>query len=131
MRFILINLIKFFHLVFALSLLGSVIFCFGALYTRSTLTFFSRLNKSMLILAPLAMITGSLLVYPKHFTFHTPWIQAAYALVTVFCVSIFMLSFFKNIINKRWMLQMVYLGLIVILVLVVHDAVTKTTFLFS
>lgn len=84
----------------------------------------------MLFISLVALITGTLLVVPKHFTFHTPWIQAAYLLITLFGLSIFLLikygSRLKPILQK-----LIYMTLILALVCVIHDAVTKTTFLFS
>lgn len=132
-----IDVLKFFHLLFTLSLLGSALVCLVVvgskkfahveLANRQTVL---QLNKWMLKIAGLAMLTGTFLVYPKHFTFHTPWIQAAYILVFVFCMSITVLVLFRDRLKHRWLLRGIYLFLILLLIGVVHDAVTKSTFLF-
>jgi uncharacterized membrane protein SirB2 len=81
----------------------------------------------MLYFSLFAILTGTLLVYPKHFTFHTPWIQAAYLLVTIFSLGILTLQKKNKI--PRLIKLFSYLILIVILIGVIHDAVTKSTFI--
>jgi hypothetical protein len=132
----LVNIIKLIHLLFALSLLGlttylsllvaTTNFSLGnaVLYQKIL-----RLNKHLLIFAFCAMLTGTLLVYPKNFSFHTPWIQAAYLFVTIFSVGILGLIWAKKtfVLQHRGMWFCSYLALLMILLIVVHDAVTKTT----
>jgi len=141
----LIHIVKFIHLVFALGLLGLAIYCllligskkFG-MTTRNHRQRIIRSNKILLLFSLLAMITGSLLVIPKHFTFHTPWIQAAYILLLVFGVGIALLTLLKRkrvsrrgISNtERFGWLVAYCFLIMILIGIVHDAVMKATFLF-
>lgn len=123
----LIHFVKFFHLLFALGLLTIVMR--SAILTGPNQSQ-TRRDKVMLGLALFALITGTLLVYPKHFTFHTPWIQAAYVLVILFCVAIVGLIYLKNKQTSRlWLVNLSYFVLAVLLMFVVHDAVTKTTFL--
>lgn len=121
----LIHLLKFFHLLLALGLLSTTLYCFILIGSKNINI--PRLNKHMLIVALLTMITGTFLVYPKYFTFHTPWIQAAYIFLIGYCLGIFFLMKYhkKNIVFGR----IIYLILLLILIFVVHDAVTKTTFL--
>jgi len=124
---LLIHFVKFFHLLFALGLLTIVMR--SAILTGPNQSQ-TRRDKVMLGLALFALITGTLLVYPKHFTFHTPWIQAAYVLVILFCVAIVGLIYLKNKQTSRlWLVNLSYFVLAVLLMFVVHDAVTKTTFL--
>lgn len=122
----LIDLIKFIHLLITLGLLGLTFHCVTA---KGTLNL-KRINVTLLSLSVLAIATGTLLVYPKHFTFHTPWIQAAYVLVVGFCLCIGSMVFFnRKICVPKNLLRGIYLILFTLLVLVIHDAVTKTTFL--
>lgn len=85
----------------------------------------------MLGLVLIAMLLGTLLVIPKHYTFHTAWIQAAYIFAGVLFLALLglinILKKKKNIIQKRFW-QAAYLFLIVILICVIRDAVTKTSF---
>jgi hypothetical protein len=94
----------------------------------------------MLLISFITMATGTLLVLPKHFTFHTPWIQAAYVLTTLYSLSIITLIFFRKkrrvkmagdklTQGQQYLWRLAYLALLFILILVVHDAVTKTRFL--
>lgn len=132
----LIDLLKFIHIIFVLGLLGAVGYCLYLVGTKRFAMFhfnqgdpITRLNKIMLYLALCAILTGTFLVYPKHFTFHTPWIKAAYVLVGFFCLVMGTLIFFKKKRHKRWW-RLIYLVMLILLVGVTHDAVTKSTFLF-
>jgi hypothetical protein len=122
---LLIALIKFIHILFTLSLLGSTLFCLASV--GSPRFQFAYFHKTILWLALFTMITGTFLVIPKHFSFHTPWIQAAYILVVLFGSGMMLLK--RNIFTKIWVQRLIYVTLITILIFVIHDAVTKTTFL--
>ncbi len=111
----LINFLKFFHVLFALSLLGSVIYCIALANSYQ----YKNINKFMLWISLFAVLTGTLLVYPKHFTFHTPWIEAAYILTFVFSLGVLLLTLLKR--NFLF----VYFLLGIILIFIIHDAVTK------
>src|SRR5437762_1129139 len=78
-----IDILKWLHLLLTLSLLGSTCFCL-VLVSRKQFDNIHKLNRLMLWLLLFALLTGTLLVYPKHFTFHTPWIQSAFILVFLF-----------------------------------------------
>ena len=106
-----IHFLKFFHLLFALGLLSGVIYCCAV----------NKINKILLVLCFFAALTGTFLVYPKHFTFHTPWIQAAYLLTLIVGIGIFFLMTTKN----KW--RFFYFLLIMLLIFITHDAVMKTT----
>lgn len=122
-------LIKFFHLLCVLSLSVSVVFCL-ALASQKKYDMIFRINKTMLVMMPFAMLTGALLVFPSHFTFHTPWIRAAFLLASSFIFAIVLLLFLQKKKNHLG-LQMIYLFLAVILILTIHDAVTRSTFLLA
>ncbi len=127
----LIDIVKFIHLLLTLSLLGSTFFCLILISFKKQDERVVRLNRLMLWLLLLTLLTGSLLVYPKHFTFKTPWIDAAYLLVFLFGGLISLLLTLKRkkyYWKPLWCVS--YVLLIVVLIGIIHDAVTKTTFLF-
>jgi hypothetical protein len=107
------HFVKFIHILCALGLLG------GTTYRFMAITF--RLNKLFLLLAGLAILTGTLLIYPTHFTFHTPWIIAAYLLTFFYILGVTLSLFLKT------PSRLIYFFLMVTLILIIHDAVTKTT----
>ena len=125
-----IAFVKCIHLLLTLGLLGSTIVCLIlAGSNKIPADFITRLNRTMLWLAAFAVLTGTLLIYPKHFTFHTPWIQAAYLLVFVFGTAVSLLVYWRNQLTSRWGWIVSYVILSGTLIAIVHDAVTKTTFL--
>jgi hypothetical protein len=111
----LIHLTKFIHVLLALSLLITTFFCLASNSIKN--------HKLILILSLVAAITGTLLVYPAHFTFHTPWIKAAYVLLGIFTLVILGLMRFK--LKKITLIIL----LAILLIFIIHDAVTKTTLL--
>ena len=122
----LIHLVKFFHILIVLSLLGGTLLC--AFPNKFKTTF--PLKKGLITLSFFAILTGTVLVYPKHFTFYTPWIKAAYLLSLFFMIGmIFFLWMEKRSISRLLMFAIVSIS-IIILLLIIHDAVTKSTFLF-
>ena len=128
------DVLKFIHLLLTLSLLGSTFLCLFLVSFKKNTFIFSEQNKNLnriiLWLLVFAVLTGTLLIYPKHFTFHTPWIQAAYVLVFL-CGAL--VSLLMSLNKKRkwpWLWSISYLLLALMLIGIVHDAVTKTTFLF-
>lgn len=118
------SLLKFLHIVVALSLVGTVISC-GVSAIRGK---FPERTRPLVALCLCALASGSLLVIPKHYTFTTPWIMAAYLLVSFF-ILITVLGFFLKK-NQRFLTTAAYLILATLLVIIIHDAVTKSTFLF-
>lgn len=134
-----INLLKFTHLLFVLGIFSLAIYCFALIGSKiflikntNTHDKFNYLNKIMVVFCVFAMLTGTLLVYPKHFTFHTPWIQAAYLFTFIvgFSAVSFILFKMQREEGYRWVWRLAYLVLISILIVITHDAVTKTTFIF-
>ena len=126
----LIDVLKFIHLLLTLSLLGLTFFCLIlASFTihPERKNRMIRLNRIILWLLGFALLTGTLLVYPKHYTFHTPWIQAAYILVFLSGAIVSMLIYFRKKIRWGWLWVVSYIFLAIILAGIVHDAVTKTT----
>ena len=129
----LVNIIKFIHLVCVLGLLGSVAYCFTLIGSKKFTRNHPRLFKTILYLSLTLLITGTILVYPKHFSFHTPWIKAAYIFLLTFCLGIIFVNqhVVKNgAISKSTLIKCTYAMLTIILLCIMHDAITKSTFLF-
>jgi hypothetical protein len=134
---LLIDIIKFIHLLCVLGLLGCILCCVRLVSRSRNVNFtilkstLNRFNLSVLALSVIAMMTGTLLVYPKHFSFHTPWIQAAYLCLMVFCAGIGLLGIklrkITMTLKSYSILNFSYLLFFMILLLIIHDAVTKTT----
>lgn len=125
-----IDVIKFIHVMLALSLLGLV--ATHALRSRAmghaiVSEHVNGFIRHIIPLSLLALLTGTLLVYPKHFTYHTPWIEAAYTLLITFILIWFALHFLaKRRAIPRWLGSFIYIISLVILLGIIHDAVTKT-----
>lgn len=132
----LVNIIKFIHLLCVIGLLGGVILCITSMRSKAfnNSISLSTVNKTLVWLGILALLTGTLLVHPKNFTFHTPWIQAAYLLLAGFILGILFIkrySLRQKSKLGRFTTQLLYLILSIVLILIMHDAVTKTTFIKS
>jgi uncharacterized membrane protein YozB (DUF420 family) len=134
----LVNCLKFLHLLCVLSLFGTLIYGFVCI-SRKNISAIISIHQVIIVISLLAMLTGTFLVHPKHFTFHTPWIKAAYLLLITFCIGITLLknraakikpASFSSRQRMAWQITYVILGSV--LILITHDAVTKTTLsLFS
>ncbi len=123
----LIHFIKFFHVLIALGLLSMTGYCLLQVDPKNQAKI-NQLNKALLLLSPFALITGTLLVHPKEYSFHTHWIIAAYLFLLIFSAMIAYLIHLKSTFSGKWRWRAVYLLLMGILLFIVHDAVTKTTF---
>lgn len=78
----------------------------------------------------LAAITGCLLVYPKGYTFHTPWIEAALLLASTVIVGLLVMHGLQGPSQKKTyglLRSLLSLFLLIILLVIIHDAVQKTT----
>lgn len=129
-----IDIIKFIHLLTTLGLIGLAVYCLALTLSTQFASLFpnpsqkiSRLNRAMLLLTGIALMTGTLLVYPKHFTFHTHWIDVAYAAVLAVGALLIICSRVKI---SRSVSLLFYLFLIIIFLVVTHDAISKSTFIF-
>lgn len=128
----LIQIIKCIHVLTAAGLLGTLIFCI--IPEKNTEPHNIDLNfttKYRLVSATMfAAVTGMLLVYPRHFTLHTAWIQAA---IGGSCMTVILLLLFfpKRSSDTPLRRQLLCLMLIGLLTVIVHDAVTKHTFLLK
>ncbi len=115
---------KFLHMLCALSLMGTVVFCLIGPETLPR----QRLRYFLLMTSALAALTGTLLVYPAHYTFHTPWIIAAYLLLGIFCLLVALLVRPQKK-YPTWLWRALWLILLLILIMIAHDAVTRSTLL--
>lgn len=125
----LINILKFIHLLFALTLFGMVLFNF-AYSLRSTSQTAIIKSEYLSLFAIIAMfITGGLLVFPKGYTFATPWINVAFSFLTLVALQIGLAIYikYKKYNSLRKLLNINYATMIVILVCIIHDAVCKHT----
>jgi hypothetical protein len=134
-----IYFLKFIHILIALSLLGLSVYCIVLTSSRKYAVAnvyqhkkILRIHGLMLLVVMCAILTGTFLVYPTSFTFQTPWIRAAYLLCLIFTAGILLMTFLKRklVTPKRYVWLIPYFMLTVILMGLVHDAVTKTTFIF-
>lgn len=125
-----IYLIKFIHIISALSLLGITMYCLVFIIKTKTIPL-PLIHKRLLYISLLAMLTGTLLIYPKHFSFATPWIQAAYILVICYASFVALFNRYRDtfLFKYQGIISISYVLLIVLLIIVIHDAVTKSTFL--
>jgi uncharacterized membrane protein len=131
-------MLKFFHLL-SLIMFSSSFICLSFL-GHSSITPYSRLkimHSASIFFLLLTIFFGVLLVHPKGYFFSTPWIEAA----LVFCfilLGLLIATFFcyrqasLNSISKSSGLMRMGLGalqflIMVIVLIVIHDAVTKTT----
>ena len=121
---LLVDVVKLIHLLSVLGILSltmtSLFFC----HRPNT----PRRDKLTLILLPLAFLTGLLLVYPRNYTFHTPWIIAACMMVpAIFILQYLQMRYVRGIVLKRFMLFLI----LILLLIVMQDAVTKQSFLLE
>lgn len=110
-----------------MTLIGSIFFCFGItqkIIEPQKNNLFSILQKTGISIGVLAGVTGSLLIYPKHYTLHTHWIIAAYLLLASF---ILLILYSHKIRSRTAWVGFCTLSLL-ILITIVHDAVLKQTF---
>jgi hypothetical protein len=129
---------KFIHLLGAIGVLGLLVSAYyftcktvpyAELRAQSQLAL-TRMERLWFLLVLIQLITGSLLVFPTHFNFATPWISAAYALLFL-CAAI--MFWHKRRYRKTptlsWHTHAAYGVSLVLLILIAHDAVTKTTWI--
>ncbi len=116
-----IETLKCLHLLFVLGLLGTVLYSLF-LFVTSKGRIPSTPTPCIWALASGALITGTLLVHPRHFTFHTPWIQAAFVLLGIFFGGMLLLQTVKN----KKAVATLWIALLIILVFMTHDAVSKS-----
>lgn len=124
-----LEIIKFIHIVFALLLFGMVFF--NLAYTiRSTSANTLLATEYIGIAAAMIMlVTGGMLVIPKGYLFTTPWINAAFVFLTVVICQIGLSIYLKSHDNQKLnkFLTLNYIVMIIIIVGIIHDAVTKHT----
>jgi hypothetical protein len=135
----LVALLKFIHVIIALILISSIVYSIVVTCSKKFMLalltphlHFLRVQRLMLIAVLLAITTGSLLIYPKNFSLHTPWIRAAYLFALLFTAGLFALNWMKKKFSntQRWAWLTLYIFLGFALLTLVHGAVTKQAFYF-
>ena len=124
-----VELLKFFHVLVALTLFGFVLANLLTQLMTPKQILSPRIDQLSLLLCVLLMITASMLVVPEGYTFTTPWINAAFIYLAVVMLQLVLACVLK--VKKppvsTWVLLLNYGMMIVILMGIIHDAVTKHT----
>ena len=122
---------KFIHIVLAVSLfaLSLAVYVLTIQQVDLARAILFRFHGLILMLMFLAALTGTALVYFRHDTFHTLWIQAAYAqLAVAFVLTLWNLFSLKKKLPCTWRYHLCFWGVFLFLLLIVHDAVCKLPF---
>ncbi len=131
---------KFIHVIAAIAFFGITFVTYCAVlfsskkYQGVAIAWQQRFDSLILLLFFLLLATGSLLVYPKGFNYHTPWIVAAYLLLGLsFILFLGLMWCRQKIVNKKnifysFVYHINHLILVIALFLIIHDAVTKQTY---
>ncbi len=132
-----VALIKFSHLILALGIVGMLFCCMLATFKQPLFAYnhktITHIERGLIIMMTIGMITGAFLVYPKGFTFHTPWIRAAFELLTMSIVLLGIQNLWRRkktptTVSQR-IFRLNYVVIIILMVLLTHDAITKHTWL--
>ena len=124
-----INIYKFLHILSMLCLCALILFntaqAFGQKQYQTTV----KLDALCFVFIACLYLTGAALVMPKGFTFSTPWIQAAFAFISILSIQIGLSIYLKlfNFSKLKTILNLNYTLMLLILVVIIHDAVTKHT----
>ncbi len=82
-------------------------------------------------------VTGTILVYPRGYTFQTPWINAAYVFLALSAICFYVIGSLKDKLIKsdsvsaltRWVYHVLNILIMVVLAVIAYEAVAKSTFL--
>lgn len=133
------GLIKAIHLIIVMLLMGGMasMMAFNLKAPQGWHKVRYSVLRALLWLLLLTAITGTLLVHPRHFTFHTHWIIAAYILV-ILCGGLLQYPYHQQrkltqgalvcSASSIWLERIVLFISTLGLVMVIHDAVIKQTF---
>lgn len=133
-------MLKAFHLLLATLLLGIQIFNYllvsltkNQSVAQVTLRTACKIDTAIVALMIVVFISGTLIVPIYHWNYQTPWISAAYLFLTITT-----LLWVTNIyLKKRWingkkhikLFHICNIFIIVLLLIIIKDAVTKKTWL--
>lgn len=140
---LLINIDKALHILCVLALVGLMLMSQASiLYSQlkhqpefliQDLNWAIRLDEWLLFLIPLLYLSGALLVIPKGYQFTTPWIDAAFIFLAIIFFLILLSRYLKclALASRRSLLclHLVYVAIWLICSFIIHDAVTKQTWL--
>ena len=122
-----ISILKFIHVLCVMGLLSLSAYC---VVMKPSFMKIHRVPLYLLGMALFALITGTLLVHPKQFTFHTPWIQTALVSTILLCTTMIVFTVFFARTWKSFGIKVFYLVLLITFIAIAHDAINKTSFLF-
>lgn len=132
------ELIKTVHLIIVMLLMGgiTIMMIFSLKAPQGWHKVRYTVLRALLWLLLFTAITGTLLVHPRHFTFHTHWIIAAYILV-ILCGSLWQYPYGQQrkltqgaiayTLKGIWLERIILAITLLSLVMVIHDAVVKQT----
>ncbi len=80
-------------------------------------------------------ISGTVIVPLYHWNYHTPWIKAAYIFLTIttalWIANIFLKKSFLNKKPQYFLFHVINISLIILLIVIMNDAITKNTWIVS
>jgi L-asparagine transporter-like permease len=125
-----VDIYKFIHISCMLTLCGLILVnTVLSMQKDQKLASSIKLDLFCFITIACLYFTGAMLVIPKGFTFITPWINAAFAFVSVISIQIglgiYLKTFYFN--KVKWLISLNYSVMLIILIAIIHDAVTKHT----
>lgn len=124
----LIDSLKFLHILCALTLFGCVLFNFVTSFIAPKKMLSVNIDYLSLVIIIVLFITASFLVIPKGYTFATPWINVAFTFLTIVMIQMCIVIYLK--VKKNCLKNLLTLNygiMLIILVMIIHDAVTKHT----
>ncbi len=137
---------KWLHLCLVMLLLGGLVASYGLTCVLSRVVSVSMQmvvtpmlkwsSWTVWVAVILLAVTGSALVYPKGFTWTAPWIDAAYLFLVLAALCLWVLNRLRRAVlspsSRTWQ-RLSYHALnavlMVILIVIAYEAVSKTTFL--
>lgn len=123
-------MIKLIHVLSFLVFMSGLLFLTIG-WRRFSIHHLRRLAQWLSVSLLLSVIFGATLVHQKGYFFTTPWIQAALLLCLILFLLLAMIFLFLKKNKLPWLVDGMLLATIAISVVIVHDAVTKTTRLFG
>ena len=122
-----IEFIKFLHLLCALTLFGLILFNFFVLAVKKVALSYKTDYAALFVILVL-FVTASFLVIPKGYTFATPWVNAAFTFLTVVSAQLGLAIYLKKSPSPSSSgCSLNYALILLILSIIIHDAVVKHT----
>lgn len=145
---LLTDFIKALHVTAGISLIAFLVFGLVVISQRQAVliqhqqtlaSIMPKIDRFGLLALGTAVLAGTLLVPMRHYSYQTPWIEAAYILLVVCGLLLRVCLFLKQKIiasaDNPTGLKFLFVSLsiitMILLFFVIHDAVFKATFLFG